>query len=39
MPEDTGVFTFLDVDLGLQADGDTSAECLIVKRDLWWDTE
>lgn len=39
MPEDTGVLTLLDVDLGLQADGDTSAECLIVKRDLWWDTE
>lgn len=39
VPEDTGVLTLLDVGLGLQADGNTSAECLIVKRDLWWDTE
>lgn len=39
MPEDAGVLTLLDVGLSLQADGDTPAVCLIVKRDLQWGAE
>lgn len=31
---DTGVFTLLDVGLGLQADGDSPTVCFIVKCDL-----
>lgn len=34
MSGDAGVFTLLDVGLGLQADRDSPTVCFIVKRDL-----
>lgn len=34
MSGDAGMFTLLDVGLGLQADRDSPTVCFIVKRDL-----